>query len=188
MEPSGGLLNKPNPKEQEQTDIFVANGIQIIHDPKVSDTILRQVKSNKDPIDGIASATVQVIDMLERHAGQKETKLSDATKVHGSNQLMAEIITLAESAGAIEPFNEEQKEQAYSLGVSMYLDKAVNSGKMSREELMVLSDEAKKTPQGQQIDQKMQSAAPGGAQPPAQPQAQPPAMPQQPMAPQGIRR
>ena len=179
-----GLLNRTDPKIQEQITIFVANGLQIIHDPKITDDILNTIKAGKDPLEAIASVTVKIVDLLERHAEQKGVKLADATKIYGANNIMGEIILLAEKAGIIPKLTDEQKRQAYSLAVSMYLNDAVQSGKMTKEQLIQLAQQAKQTQQGQKIagrvenEVRMQGAeAPPGVQGPQ------PGVPQQPMPP-----
>jgi len=158
MEKNKGLLsqgaNQVDPKIQEECDIFVTNGIQIIHDEKVSDNLIRQIKGNKDPIEAIAQATLSVVGRLEESAAQNGMKISDAAKIHGSNQLMGEVISVAEAAG-MQPLNEEQRYQAFSLAVSKYIDKAVKSGKMTKEQLMQMSQEAQQSPEGQKIAQQM---------------------------------
>ena len=152
-----GLINQeqtaqPNPKVQEEADIFVANGIRIIHDQKVSDGLINQIKSSKDPIEAVADATLSIVERLEQSSSQNGATLSDAAKIHGSNQLMGEIINLAEIAG-VPKLNDEQKYQAFSLAVSKYLDGAVKSGKMSKEQLAQMGQEAQGTPEGQKIAQ-----------------------------------
>jgi hypothetical protein len=152
-----GLINQEqtaqaDPKVQEEADIFVANGIRIIHDQKVSDGLINQIKSNKDPIVAIADATLSVVERLEQSSSQKGATLSDAAKIHGANQLMGEIINLAEIAG-VPKLNDDQKYQAFSLAISKYLDGAVKSGKMPKEQLAQMGKEASGTPEGQKIAQ-----------------------------------
>jgi hypothetical protein len=156
MEKPQGLLNQPNPKTQEQVDIFVSNGIQIIHSKKISDNIIKQLKGSKDPVEVISTITLKVVEILENDAVKKGVTLTDVTKVHGANQLMGEIINLAEKAKAVEPLNDEQKYQAFALAVSTYLDRAVKSGKITQEQLMALAKEAQQTPEGQKIAQELQ--------------------------------
>lgn len=169
-----GLLQQQgqqvDPKMQEQFDIYIANGINIIHEPKISDALLKQIQSNPDPIDAIAQATLSVIARLEDSAASNGIKIDDSVKISGANHLMGEIMNLAEKAG-IKPLMEEQRYQAFSLAVSMYLDDAVKSGKMSKEQLAQMSQEAQQTPEGQDIAAQMQQGARQTQQP--VPQGQP---------------
>ena len=163
----GAEQQQVSPEVQEQFDIFVVNGMEIIHDEKVADDFLARIMKSQDPVQSIAEATVDVVNRLYDSAAQNGTKLSPETLVHGSNILMGEIITVAESAG-MQPLNDEQKTQSYQLAVSKYVDGAVKTGKMSKQELETLGQQASQTPQGQEITQQMQ----GQAQP-QQPAPQP---------------
>lgn len=171
MQKQQGLLNKSNPKIQEQVDVFVANGIQIIHNQRVSNSIINNLKNVDDPVDAIAAMTLKVVGLIEADAEKKGAKLADVTKISGASQLMGEIIHLGEASGAIQPLSDEQKYQAFSLAVSTYLDNAVSSGKMSKEQLMAYAREAQQTPEGQKIASELQKgqASQGSANvPPAQ--------------------
>jgi len=156
METKKGILNKgkTDPKVQEEADVFVANGVQIIHQPNVSDNLIKQIQSSKDPIEGIANATLSIVERLEESSGQNGVQISDTAKIHGANQLMGEIIQIAEIAG-VPKLNDDQKYQAFSMAVSRYLDKSVKSGKMSKEQLAQMGKEAGATPEGQKITQQM---------------------------------
>lgn len=161
-----GLLaqNKSNPKNQEQLDMFVANGLNIVHDQKITDVILSQVQKNPDSVDAIAKATLMVINKLEDSSSSNGIKIEDGIKIVGANQIMGEIINLTEKAG-MEPLIDEQKYQAFSLAISMYLDGAVKSGKMTKEQLISMGQDAQQSPEGQRIAQEMQQGQPdkGGA-------------------------
>lgn len=167
----GGKQQQVDPKSQDQFDIFVANGINIIHEQATADAIINQVKSNPDPIDAIAKATLDVVVRLEESAASNGIQLEDSVKIAGANQLMGEIINLTEVSGG-NKLADEQKYQAFSLAVSMYLDGAIKSGKMTKEQLVQMGQEAQQTPEGQQIAQQMQQ----GQQPVQQGGGQQPVM------------
>ena len=156
-----GLLaqGQATPQNQEQFDIFIANGVNIIHEQKTTDAILNQIQKNPDPVDAIAKATLMVINRLEDSALSNGVKVEDSVKIAGANQLMGEIINLTESAG-MKPLVDEQKYQAFSLAVSMYLDRSVKSGKMTKEQLVQMGQEAQQSPEGQEIAQQMQQGRP----------------------------
>lgn len=152
---------KMTPEQQQQFDLFISNGRKIVQE--AGETILKQIQV-QDPIDGIASATVMVIGRLEQVALEAGTQLDPDVEIQAANGIMGEIIGLYEKNGG-QPLDEQQRYQAFSLAVSMYLDEAVKTGKISKEELTQMSDMMKKTPEGQQIAKKMeQSAARGTGQ------------------------
>ena len=154
METKKEPTSKVDPKIQEETDVFVTNGVQIIHQPNVSDNLIKQIQSSKDPIEGIANATLSIVERLEESSAQNGVQISDTAKIHGSNQLLGEIIKIAELAG-VPKLNDDQKYQAFSLAVSRYIDKSVKSGKMPKEQLAQMGKEAGATPEGQKISQQM---------------------------------
>ena len=141
-----------DPAAQEQLDMFVANGVKMIHNPKLSDSIIDKILNAEDAPDAIAEATLGVVERIETGAKQSGTQLTDDTLVAGANELMGEIISMAETAG-LEKLSEEDRYRAYSVAVSKYLDGAVKSGKMTTEHLATMSEQAKATPQGQEIVQ-----------------------------------
>lgn len=135
---------KVSPEIQEQFDIFITNGMNIIHDPKVSDGILNRIMQGGDPVKNIAEATVDIVTRLADSASESGMALSDNVLVHGSNFLMGEIISLAEAAG-MQKLTEEQRTQSYQLATSLYLDDSVKAGKISPEQLSQLGEQAKQS-------------------------------------------
>lgn len=158
----GQPQEKASPEIQGQFDIFVANGVSVIHDEKVSGGLIDQIVKSDDPIKAMATATLDVVERLETSAKSGGVDLSDAVLVQGANQLMGEIIELVEATG-MQPFTDEQKHQAFSLAVSMYLDKAVKTGKITPEELQQMSQNVEQTSDGQRILQRLRSEEGGPA-------------------------
>ncbi|MDI6789393.1 MAG: hypothetical protein QME44_01700 [Thermodesulfobacteriota bacterium] len=184
MRPEKGLLSKAeqeqqgqrqvDPKTQEQYDVVMANGMNILHDEKVSDQIINQIMESPEPIEAIARATVDLIMRLEQSASAEGIQVADNVKMNAANQLMGEIMNLAEIAG-MEPLSEEERYKAFSTAVSIYLDESVKNGTITPEQLAQMGQEASQTPEGQQIAGHMKTEQTG------QP-AGPVAAPQKPMA------
>ena len=182
-----GLLNQPNmgsqvganpqpqiaegqadPKMQDNIDMFLANGIRIVHNKKVSDGFIKQIVGANNPVVAIADATLNVVDRLEGSASENGVgTLPPETLAQVANALMGEIMEMAEIAG-LKPLSDDEKYQSFSLAVSKYIDKAVKSGKMSKEELGQMGDQAAQTPEGQKIMQGMGIQGMPSAQGPAQ--------------------
>lgn len=159
----GDAQEQISPELQGQFDIFMANGISIIHDEKVSEGLIKRILASDDSIEAIASATLDIIERLESSSKSSGVDLSDAVLVQGANQLMGEIISLAEMAG-MSPLNEDQRYQAFSLATGKYLDNAVKTGKMTPDELQKMSDGVSQTSDGQRILERLQ-ASEGGQRP-----------------------
>ncbi len=168
-----------DPKAQEQYDVFMANGINILHDEKVSDQIIDQVVKSPDPIEAIARATVDLIMRLEQSATAEGIQIDNNVKTQAANQLMGEIMNLAEIAG-MEPLSEEERYKAFSTAVSIYLDESVKNGTITPEQLARMGQEASQTPEGQKIAGHMkteQTGQAGGGIAAGTPQGQAPKMP-----------
>ena len=125
---------------QKQFDLFVANGINIIHSEHVSQGFLERLSSGDDPIQTIAEITVDIVDRLYDSAKENNMILDHGVLIYGANVLMGEIITVAETAG-MQKLNDEQKKKAYELAVSMYIDLAVRKGNLSKEELISMGNQ-----------------------------------------------
>lgn len=136
--------------DQKEFDIFLANGIKMVHSEKISDLIIAQVADSKNPVQAIADVTLNIVGRLEQSAEAKGKKVSYAILVHGANALMGEVITIAEAAG-MKKLTKPQKYQALSLATGKYLDNAVKTGKITKEELAAMGEEAAGTEAGQKI-------------------------------------
>ena len=148
-----GIVKGPqqmSPKMQKQFDMFVINGLNIIHDDEMAQSILSKVMNQGDPIGAIAELTVNIVLRIIESAEQKGLKLAKDIIVHGGNILMGEIINLAESAG-MQKLTQEERLACWQMAVSMFIDTSVKSGKMSKEQLIHEAHVAKDTPEGQKI-------------------------------------
>jgi hypothetical protein len=172
QEPAGSS----QPPDQKEIDIFVANGIKIVHNPKASDQLISQIVKAAKPVEAIADATIIIVGKLEQSATAAGKKPSLTTLAYGANVIMGEIITSAEAAG-MPKLNDEQKYMAFSLAVGKYLEDAVKTGKMTEEEVIQLGKEAEATPLGQKMAAGETEAPVPGAEKPAAPPATPPANP-----------
>lgn len=140
----------PDPAVQDTVDMFLANGLRIVHDPKVSDGLINRIVKSRDPAVAVAEATLSVVERLEGSAKENGRSIPMEHLAQVANVLMGEIIQMAETAG-MPPLDEEGRYQAYSLAVSKYIDSAVRSGKMPKEQLVQMAEAAKETPEGQKI-------------------------------------
>lgn len=138
------------PEVQEKLDLFIINGMNIIHSEEMSKTILTKVQNYPDPLKAIAELTVSLVQRLKESAASNGQNLGDTVIVHGGNILMGEIMKVLEAAG-MEPLTEKQKVSCWQLAVSQYLDSAVKSGEMTKEDLIAQANQVKKTPEGKKI-------------------------------------
>ena len=165
----------PDPKVQEHLDMFLANGINMIHDDKMDDTI-KGIVDSEDPVTAISNMTLMIVSRLEGDMERRNIELPLEYVGAAADSLMGEIIQVAEMSG-LEPLTDEEKYTAYSIAVSKYIDQAVKEGKITTEQLQRMAEQAKQTPEGQKIMEGSEGAfdagqaapgaapAPGGAAP-----------------------
>lgn len=146
-QPKGQTMDQ---KTQQEFDIFIANGMQILHSEQVTNSFLNKILKNENKLEAIATVVVDLTSKLAESASGNGVGLSNSTLVHGANFLLGEVVSVAEAAG-MQALTDEQKTEAYQRAVGMYLDGAVKSGKVSKEQLLTMGEQAKKTHNGQKI-------------------------------------
>lgn len=134
-----------DPKTQEEFDMFVSNGMQILYDEKVAQTVVNNIMNSQDPITAIAQETLNIVDRLETNSAENGVQISDGAKVQGANHIMGEIMSLAEDAGSPK-LSEEQRKQCWDMAIAKYLDDGVKSGKISQEQLMSQAEQIQGAP------------------------------------------
>ena len=149
---------------QKAFDQFAINSLKILHSPKVTDTIINRVVKAEDKVDAIGEIALDIINRLEKDAQKRNFKVTANTVIHGANTIVGDIISIAEAAG-MEPLNDEQRYQALSWTMSNYINNAVKSGQISKEELIQLGQEASQTKEGKAIANKVMEDAGAQGQP-----------------------
>jgi len=119
---------------QEAFDKFTVNALNIIHEGKISKSIVDRLKNSDDTVEAIGDVALDITKRIEGGAEGKGMNISANTIVNGLNVVVGELANLAESAGA-NPLDPEQKYQAYSWALSRYMEDAVSSGKITPQEL-----------------------------------------------------
>lgn len=150
---------KKDPKQQEIFDIAVSNAVSIIHNEKTTEAMLRQITSGADIIDEIAKVALGVITRIEQSASDNGVQIDESMKTDAANIIVGEIIGVVEAAG-IEKLNDDQRYQAFAMTVSSYIDNAVNTGKLSKEQLIAMGEQASRSEHGQKVASGMRGGVP----------------------------
>ena len=175
--PPAGPESLPPEADQQELDAFVANGLKLVHTEKISDVLIKSIVDSPNPILAVADATLNVVSRLEDSAKAAGRDVSLNTVAYGGNIIMGEIILSAETAG-MKKMDDETKYKAFSLAVSKWIDAAVRTGKMTKEELIQMGKEAEGTPIGQKMKE---TAAKMGAEEGMAPAGAPTGMPRAPV-------
>ena len=147
--PMPGPKGKP-PEGDEKVDAFIAQGIRLIHDPKISDGIKMQITRSDEPVEAIADQTINVVNSVEGNAKKNGITLNAGELAQAGNILMGEIIDIAERSGS-KKLSDEDKYLAFSLAISKYMDQGVKSGKITPDQLQQMATEAKESPDGKKM-------------------------------------
>jgi len=145
-----GAKNR-QPFSKREFDIFVANGTKMIYSEKISDQIISQVVDAKNPVVAIAEVTLAIISRLEQSAKAAGKNPSYETLIYGGNALMGEVIESAEAAG-MKKLTKPERYEALNLAVGKYIDQAIKTGQMTKDELMKLAEDAQQTEMGQKMN------------------------------------
>lgn len=144
QQPQAGGDEQPNvtPEEQAVYDKFMDNGLNLIYpqgegeQAQVSPAVLDDLAGKADPeaqqmfadaqpplqntpVDNLASATVQIVLMLEASAEQSGAQIPDEIIFHAGKDLLEELGEVSEAAG-IHDFSEEELEGAFYRALDLY--------------------------------------------------------------------
>jgi hypothetical protein len=167
------------PEQDEQLSLFVDDGLDILASPSMGKTIKKQTGGDA-PLEALAKIIVILIGRLETKA-TKKSPLDPEVVMQAGNVLLGKAIEMYEQ-NIGQKIGEEERMQAFNFMVSAYIQDAIDTGKISPEELKQLAQELQQTPQGQEIAAQLQAMEGGGqAEPQAPPMQQAPQQaPQQP--------
>ena len=136
--------------DEKEMEIFIANGVKLIHQEKISDMIIAQTAKAGDPIESLSNVLLNIVGKLEQSSEESGKQLSYVAMSVGANSLLGEIINIAE-IGGMKKLDDQQKYAVYSRAIGKYLDNAVKSGKMTKEELAAMGEDMASSEQGQEI-------------------------------------
>jgi len=150
------MQQKQQRSSQDVFDKFIINAMKIIHTPEVIQGLIDKIKNNPDTVDGVGEAAFDIVMRLENSAEENQVPLTARVMINAMNVIVGELIAIIEASGA-KKLSQEQRYQAVSYAISKYLDFAVKSGKISKEDLI----RATEVMRGKQTQQHQQNQTPG---------------------------
>ena len=117
------------------------------YNEQTTNTILQRIQASEDKTDALGEVGLDIIKRLEESAIQNQFEIPLAAGLNGLNVIIGEIADVSEASG-VAVFDKEQQYQAFSWAISNYIDQAVKSGKMTKEELIQAGEEIQHTPEG----------------------------------------
>ncbi|MCP4607756.1 MAG: hypothetical protein GY845_03425 [Planctomycetes bacterium] len=136
--------------KQEIFDMFIINGMELIYDEKQAKSMLPRIADSEDPVKAMAELLVDIVTRITRSAQQAGKKIPPEVVLHGGNFLFAEMLKVFEAAG-MAPLTEEQKTAVWQMASSIYINQAVQSGEITEQELMALSQQVEQTKAGKKV-------------------------------------
>ncbi len=138
-----------SPEEQTQYNEFVTNGMSLLHDEKGLSGLLKAMKGDGNPVEGLANTVASIVIRVEDSAQKQGVEISGDVLMHGGTELLEQAAELAEKAGAHE-FSDKDLESALYLAMDIYRTTRQQQGKLPTEQF------------GQDM-QELQAAEQGGA-------------------------
>ena len=139
---------------QEDFDKFVGDAIEILHNPKTSDMMVKKLSQAKSKVEEIGNMAIKILKGVELKAQKAGIQVNAKVAIQGLNIIVGEIITIAETAG-MDKTADEQKYEAFSFALSRYLKAAFKEGKFTKEELVKVAQEMSQGKSGQAIIKNM---------------------------------
>lgn len=133
--PSGTVT----PEQQELYDIFVSQGI------KLAGPAADALKGNASP-EAIGGAMFQIVVRLEAEGKKNGLNFDLAVMLHGAIEILGALLKFA---GVSLPEEDQKATIGYLVG--MYLNDAMKTGKMSKEQVVQLAQQAEQSQAGQAI-------------------------------------
>lgn len=132
--PEVGFQGEANvsPEEQAAYDQFMDNAFKVIYDDKAAKQILGRIGQSGNPIEGLATVTVQIVTRLADDARKQGNPVDPAILLHGGADIMSDIAELAGKAG-VHNFTEEEIENSMYVAMDQYGTAEMEKGTLDKE-------------------------------------------------------
>lgn len=179
LKPAEADEGSVSPEEQAQYNEFVTNGMSLLHNEKALSGLLKAMKGDDNPVEGLANTVASIVMRIEDSAQKQGVKISGDVIMHGGTELLEQAAELAEKAGVHE-FSDKELESALYLAMDIYRTTRQQQGKLPAEQFGQDMQELQAAEQGGSLEEmfpgigKYAETHPTEAQPPAQQPGQAP--------------
>ena len=122
-----------SPEEQAQYNEFVTNGMSLLHNEKALSGLLKAMKGDGNPVEGLANTVASIVMRVEDSAQKKGIEISGDVIMHGGTELLEQAAELAEKAG-VHKFSDDEIESALYLAMDIYRTTRQQQGKLPTEQ------------------------------------------------------
>lgn len=141
---------------QDLYDIFVSQGIRIAF--KIAPQL-----EGKSSIDILGNALFNIVNKIEVEGAKNGIRFPIEVLLHGSNEILGHLIEATKVK-----INEQQIKAVVSMAVGRWIENAMKTGKMTKDQLVQLAQQAQQAMPQQKQAQQPSPAPQQGAAPPAQ--------------------
>jgi hypothetical protein len=127
--------------EQDLYDIFVSQGIKIASE--ISGSL-----QGKASIDTLGNALYDIVKKIETEGSKNGIQFPLSVLLHGSNEILGYLLDVSEVK-----VTEDQTKGIIGIAVGKYIQDALNTGKMTKDQLGNLAKQAQQTMTSQQQPQ-----------------------------------
>lgn len=113
-----------SPQEEKERLALANAAATLVHHKQTSDMIFKMLKRADDPATGVGKTAAWIMVRIEREAGQ----ISDAVRWQLAEDIIEELLELAESAGLAKNVDDAFIERAIAAGMKYYMQLVESSG------------------------------------------------------------
>ena len=129
-----GELAAATPEEQAVYDKFMDNAFNIVYDEKAMPDFIKSIQGDGDPVTGLASATLTVLERLEESAEQALGKPADRSMMMAVQEEITEDLANLSRASGQHEFSEQEIGNANNVAALNYGQNLQKAGKLNDQE------------------------------------------------------
>lgn len=129
-----GELVAVTPEEQAVYDKFMDNAFNIVYDEKAMPDFIKSIQGDGDPVNGLASATLTVLERLEESAEQALGKPADRSMMMAVQEEITEDLANLSRASGQHEFSEQEIGNANNIAALNYGQNLQKAGKLNDQE------------------------------------------------------
>lgn len=118
---------------------YVNKATLFIHAPENTPNIVKML-SGDNPVQKVASASVFVMQMVDKNSRESGIEVQDTVKVFGAHEIVNLIAELGETARKIPKLDQKLGELTLSVAVQDYVKSEVAAGRINPQKLKVAMD------------------------------------------------
>jgi hypothetical protein len=130
----GGEPQQASPEEQRQYETFVAQGFNLIYDPKLFPQVVEMLRGEGDPQEGLARTAAMVVMRVMTSAQQSGIEFAPDVAMHAGTELFEDLGELSKQAG-IHDFSQDPDglEGSYFKALDMVRAQLQEAGAIDQE-------------------------------------------------------